>query len=144
MSEDVKRPVQDELESSVWLLVGIGNAVGTLKLTADRLTYTITDTGTLWSSQLKALEKTLDKPGLADDLDRGQPVEILNVSAEGIQSVNFPWYSLNIGLNLVVNNSKFKFSFARPNASLGDVFAQRDTGKTWKIALEKFRRSEIR
>jgi hypothetical protein len=64
-----------------------------------------------------------------------------------IQDVKWPWYSFSCALNLRVNGTKYRFSFARPNgaaaawspvsaaSNIFDLGRATKTGKAWKKEL---------
>lgn len=128
--------------TTAWLLRGTGNVPGKLKCIDGNISFVAHGFGTLWKRQLRKLEQDVDKPGLAELMDKGKAVPVFSVPLDSVKVV-FPWYYFSGGMKLIFNNKQFKISFVRPNkdvstesgVNVSDLSSGRKTGKAWKKAL---------
>jgi hypothetical protein len=152
----MKNPTQ--LCTEAWLLRGLtGSVPGKLKLAAGRLSFTAMGGGTLWQKELRKLEQTAAKPGLAERMDRGEHALVFDIPLAEI-TVRFPWYYFSGGMKITAGENRYRFSFGQPaNTQLpvnsthipsvalrvGDqlleIGTMRGRGTAWKTALAQQR-----
>ncbi|WP_295455415.1 hypothetical protein [uncultured Thiodictyon sp.] len=148
----MKTPTQ--LCTEAWLLVGLtGSVPGKLKLAAGRLSFIAMGSGTLWTKELRKLEQAVARPGIAEQLDRGENALVFDLPLSDL-TVNFPWYYFSGGMKITAGKNKYRFSFGQPanttlpvnsaniaNVALrvGDqlmeIGTMRGRGAAWKAAL---------
>jgi tetratricopeptide (TPR) repeat protein len=136
IEQEIADSNKNNFSSKIWLLRGIGNAPGTLKLVDGQFSFTVTETGSLWPNQLRKLERIAQKPGLASRVERGEPAQVFCLKLEEIK-VDFPWYSFNGVANITIDKTTYRFSFVRPeNRSFdSELFNSIALGKTWRNVL---------
>jgi hypothetical protein len=134
-------PAKDVPPTRAWLLMGLtGSAPGVLQVVYGRLIYAVHGRGALTDGQLRRLEDKVGRPGLADELDDGARIILLDVPLDEVGRVSFPWYYFGGGMRLGVDGVRFRFSFVRPQNThevpgIMAVPATRATGRSWQAAL---------
>ena len=148
------------LRNRAWLRFGvIGSLPGIVELAHGRLAFTAVEPGTLWPFQLRKLERFVQRAGVAEKLDRGEPCELFSASLAEVSEVSFPWYTFDVAMNLNIGDKTYRLSFIqpqntklpkpRPDASLegvaevvktfvemkNEITDARTVGRAWKEAL---------
>jgi hypothetical protein len=108
------------MESKVWLLMGLGGSLeGVLSATDSSITFNVFKKGFFVSNaQLEKLAQHTGKHNLIDDLENNKEVEILNISINRIEKIEFPWISFGAAMNLTIEGIKYKFSLLQPQNTI--------------------------
>lgn len=101
------------MQSPAWLLRGVDNLPGEMKLAAGRLSFTAHGRGSLGKSQLEKLARDAKRPDLVESMrSTGQGVVFDLPLAEA--TVSFPWYYFSGGCKVRVDGFQHKISFGEP------------------------------
>jgi hypothetical protein len=134
------------LRTKAWLLRGISSLPGELRLTAGKLSFISSGTGSTWPFQLRKLGIVLSQPGLAKTVEEGKPFQFFVWPAHLVEAET-PWYYFGGGIKLRHQSTELRFSFGRPASNshslaraaeeLEEIGAMRGRGKLWAQALAK-------
>jgi hypothetical protein len=128
------------LASPAWLLRGISAIPGQLRLSRSVLTFTAHGSGTAWAWQLRKLERSTGRPGLAQALESDERWVVFSEALDAIR-VSSPWYYFAGGIVVRIGPHDYRISFGKPARSSGDddgldaVSDMRRLGKQWMLAL---------
>lgn len=133
------------LRTNAWLLRGLSSLPGTLMLQGAHVSFEATGTGSAWPRQLRALERELSVPGLADALAGGKSCRLFRWPTSTVR-VWVPWYYFGGGIKIAHESSVLRISFGRPvdlgGRNIGAVADQwreiqrmRAQGREWVSAL---------
>ncbi len=102
------------LRTEAWLLRGLFASIpGELILANGAIGFIARDTGSAWPSQLRALERQLDKPGLAAAIGLGQPSRCFHWRVDAVDA-RVPRHYFGGGIRLRHAGIVLSFGFARP------------------------------
>src|SRR5262245_23207231 len=102
----------DGFHSHAWLMRGIGNLFGKMRLENGRLSFMPRGYGQLLSFQLRRLEQEAGQPGFAQKVESGEAAVLFDVNLDEISNISFPWYYTSGGVKLLIHGVTYKILFS--------------------------------
>jgi hypothetical protein len=135
--------LESEVRTAAWLLMGAtGSTPGVLQYSQGRLSFTAYGRGALTGGQLAKLEQVTLQAGLQGRLESGWQSLIFDAPRTSVGRIKFPWYHFGGGMNIVIGEVPYRFSFLEPqnvkfdhDVSLRAITHGRAAGRMWKTAL---------
>jgi hypothetical protein len=150
-AKTAKSTTPTSLRSEAWLLRGISAIPGELRLSGNRISFTVQGRGSAWDWQLRKLERHARTVNLASLVKSGRDAVLFDANLRDV-AVAFPWYYFSGGLVVKTSDDVYKLSFGRPAnspragvsngparavAELKEIGSMRIAGKAWRETLRR-------